>query len=461
VDKDNRPVTFRYVSAANLLTAFARPDEAAKYGITDDLFKDKVVFVATITAATFDLKTSPLAQRYPGVEVHATALQNMIAGQRVTPIGDFGSVLVLAAATFAASVGTVIPARFSLKIFGGLAGPFLVLAVTANLFLKRDVSWLPPSAALVAATFAAFGGLAWSYLTELRQRRLLARAFAQYVSQEVIDEMMRDPSKIAVTGDRREMTVMFSDIANFTGVSEALDVEGVAKMLNFYLEEMSAVILKQNGTLDKYIGDSIMSFWNAPSGQPDHARRACQAALDMRRREERVSATLTQLAGSRVFSRFGINSGPMIVGNMGCTAKFNYTVLGDSVNLASRLEGANKLYGTRILMTEVTAKIVADSFVARRVDLLRVKGKQKPMAIYELLAEGKPDAATADLIARYEDALGLYQSRRFDEADDVLRKLATDFPDDGPTVTLLERIEQFRLEPPPPEWDGVYVAKDK
>jgi adenylate cyclase len=241
-----------------------------------------------------------------------------------------------------------------------------------------------------------------------------------------------------------------------------MDVEAIPRMLNFYLQEMSEVILEENGTLDKYIGDSIMSFWNAPTIQADHARRACRAALAMRRREEKVAEELEKLAGGVIYSRVGINSGPMIVGNMGSSSKFNYTVLGDAVNLGSRLESANKLYGTRALVSEGTAALVRDAFVLRKVDLIRVKGKQRPMEIYELLVEGiEPPAEISGLIAKYERALVHYQASRFDEAYEVLQSLLADYPTDGPAGTLLRRIEQYRVSPPPAGWDGVYVAKDK
>jgi adenylate cyclase len=262
-------------------------------------------------------------------------------------------------------------------------------------------------------------------------------------------------------GQRRDMTVMFSDLAGFTTLAEAMDVERLEAMLHLYLEEMSGVVLKQNGYLDKYIGDAIMSFWNAPVNQADHAIRACQTALAMRQREADLQPRLREMSGQAVHSRIGINSGPMVVGNMGSPYKFSYTVLGDSVNLASRLEGANKMYGTRIMLSETTAEIVKDRFVLRKLDLLRVKGKMRPMAVYELIAEGVPDAAVADLIRRYEGALDTYLAGQFGEAVEHLDALIRDYPDDPPTATLLDRARHFFDEPPPPDWDGVYVAKDK
>jgi adenylate cyclase len=242
---------------------------------------------------------------------------------------------------------------------------------------------------------------------------------------------------------------------------EAVDAQIVAQMLQLYLEKMSEIVISRNGYLDKYIGDAIMSFWNAPANQADHALRACKAAAEMTRREDEIRPKLREMTGYDIYSRIGINSGPMIVGNMGSPYKFAYTVLGDSVNLASRLEGANKLYNTRVIMSESTALLVKDAFVLRKVDLLKVKGKNKPMAVYELMGEGTVDAKTAEMIRRYDAAFALYQGRRFDEAYDQFLDMAQAYPKDGPTATMLERSLRLKRRPPPEDWDGVWVAKDK
>ncbi|MDB5322876.1 MAG: adenylate cyclase [Phycisphaerales bacterium] len=452
------PVTFRYIEAAKFLEVADNPDADPAMAA---LLKDKIVFIATITAGTYDLKASPLQSQYPGVELHATALQNMLANQRVTPIGFPTRVLTLMFACFIAAIGTVIPARVPLKLVGGVSGLAMVLAITAAFFLSANVRWMPPAAALFAAMLSAFVGLSYSYLTELRQRRFILKAFAQSVSKEVADEIAKDPKKLGLGGQRRDMTVMFTDLANFTTLSEALEVEKLAAVLQFYLEEMSGVVLGVNGTLDKYIGDAIMAFWNAPVNQPDHAFRACRGALEMRRREAILQPKILEMAGTEVYSRIGINSGPMVVGNLGSTFKFAYTVIGDAVNLGSRLEGANKMYGTRIMLSETTAAIVKDQFILRKLDLLRVKGKFKPMAVYELIGERTAASQPSAHIARYEQALALYQAGQFDQALELLTILNKDFPDDGPTVTLLARVIKLREHPPGPEWDGVYVAKDK
>ena len=333
---------------------------------------------------------------------------------------------------------------------------------TAFLFLARDIRWMPPAAALTAAMLSAFVGLSYSYLTELRQRRFILKAFAQSVSKEVADEIAKDPRKLGLGGQRRDMTVIFTDLANFTALTESIKDEKLTAVLQFYLEEMSGVVLSINGTVDKYIGDAIMAFWNAPTDQLDHATRACRTALEMRRREAIIQPRLREMSGGvDVYSRIGINSGSMFVGNLGSTFKFSYTVIGDSVNLASRLEGANKLYGTRIMVSETTAAAVADRFHLRKLDLLRVKGKQQPIAVFELLGERIGDSQPPPYVGRYEAALALYQTAQFDRAWELLIALNKDFPDDGPTDTLLERVLDLRENPPGPDWDGVYVAKDK
>lgn len=458
--KADKPATFKYIRAANLLSAAEGTDDPALQ-ISPDLFKGKVVFIATITAGTYDLKASPLSPRYPGVEVHATALANMLMAQRVTPVHSGARVALLIFACFAAAAGTVMPPRVPLKVLGGLSGVAILLIATTTLFLSQNIRWLPPAGAVIAATASAFAALVLSYFTELRQRRFLLKAISHYVSKSVADELARDPRKLSLSGERREMTVMFTDLINFTTLAEKLDEDRLPDMLNFYLQEMSGVILAQNGTLDKYIGDSIMSFWNAPLNQIDHARRACHAALQILHREQVIQAELIAIAKGPVKSRMGINSGPMIVGNMGSTYRFDYTVLGDSVNLASRLESANKMYGTRILLSGTTANLIRSEFVLRKTDLLRVKGKQKPMEIYELIGAGTADPAIAQKIDRYEKALALYQNRQINPAWELLLALAQDFPEDGPTATLLARVLHFRDHPPPDDWDGVYVALEK
>ena len=452
--------TFPYVSAATVLGA-ALGDEQAKQQVPPERFKDKIVILAPITVGTYDLKSSPLSAIYPGVEVQATAIENLIRGQRVLPVGP----LATAAATFlsalVAALAVVFPRRVTLKVVGGAVAAVALIALSVALFQGDVIRWLPPAVPLLAVVLGTVGAFAWSYFTEDRQRRVVLKALSQYVSPAVAEQIAKDPSRLALGGERRDMTVMFTDIAGFTNLTETMEVEALSTMLNFYLDEMSGVVLSQDGTLDKYIGDAIMSFWNAPIDQADHALRACRAAIGMRDRERQIRPRLAELGATGMLTRIGLNSGPMAVGNMGSDRKFNYTVLGDSVNLGSRLEGANKFYGTQILLAQTTAELVKGRFAMRQVDVLRVKGKQRPMAVYELIAEGPPDEATRQLIERYESAFAAYQRQQWDEAEARLDELLRETPEDGPSVTLKARIAKFRAHPPGAGWDGVYEAKEK
>jgi adenylate cyclase len=304
------------------------------------------------------------------------------------------------------------------------------------------------------------GGLAWSYVTEDRLRRQVLRQLAGYVSPAVAARVAEDPRRM-LAPEKRDMTVMFTDIAGFTNISESLPSAKLAEMMNFYLGEMAGVILGQDGTIDKFIGDAVMSFWNAPLDQPDHAAAACRAALKIVERERQIQSELARLCGAAVLTRIGINSGSMTVGDMGSEKKFNFTVLGDAVNLGSRLEGANKLYGSRILLSESTADLVRGRFVVRQLDVLRVSGKKRPVSVYELLATGEGDPALRSRATAYEAALAHYRAQRWDAATEVLRALLAEHPADAPAAALHDRIARLRADPPPADWDGVYVAKDK
>jgi adenylate cyclase len=410
---------------------------------------------------TFDLKSSPLSTIYPGVEIHATAIDDLLTGQVVEPVGAVPAALAVLFSSLIAAIGVILPRRVTFKILLAFVGWTLLTAFAIFLFLGHTIHWLAMASPIIALLIATVGAFAWSYLTEDRQRRFVLKALSQYLSPDVAAEISRNPDSLKLGGERREMTVLFSDIQGFTDLSESMPSEKLSRVLNYYLGEMSGLILTHNGTLDKYIGDAIMSFWNAPLLQENHAELACRAALAMRDREAKIQPELAAYGAKGMLTRIGINTGPMVVGNMGSPQKFNYSVLGDSVNLGSRLEGANKFYGSRILISETTAHLVKDKFVLRQLDVLRVKGKQQPLAAYELIAEGTPNADIAARIAGYEQAFSLYQAMKWDQADALLKPLHERFPEDHPITALIKRVEKLRHDPPVENWDGVYVAKDK
>jgi adenylate cyclase len=386
---------------------------------------------------------------------------NMLTGQRIIPVPTALMFAAAFVAALAAALGAVFPRNVTFKALLAAMALLALLTVGAGLFLGHQIRWLPLASPLLAFALATVGAFAWSYLAEGRQRRFVLKALSQYVSPAVASEIDRDPSALKLGGERREMTVMFTDIQGFTDLSERLDEHTLTALLNYYLDEMSSLVLANDGTLDKYIGDAIMSFWNAPIQQADHALLACRAAIAMEQREREIQPRLNEMGAAGMLTRIGINTGPMVFGNMGSTQKFNYSVLGDAVNLASRLEGANKFYGSRILIAQPTADQVKGHFILRQLDLLRVKGKLKPMAVYEVLGEPNADA---DLLFRrdeYEAAFSHYQKQQWEEARQRLASFRERFPHDGPAAALLERIAYFSEHPPGPDWDGVYIAKGK
>jgi adenylate cyclase len=450
--------TYRYLSASNVLAA-SIPQKNT--GITPEMFRGKIVMIGAITVGTFDLKASPLSSEFPGVEIHATAIQNMLFGQQVRVLRTYWAALSAFIAALAGALGVVLPRHVSLKLLFAAVVMGLLFGIATILFVSPNIRYLPLASPLIAVLLATITAFAWSYLAEGRQRKLVLKALSQYVSPEVAAQIGRDPESLKLGGERRDMTVLFTDIQGFTALSETLDEQKLTHLLNYYLDEMSALIFDNNGTLDKYIGDAIMSFWNAPLYQPNHAVLACQAALAMARREREIQPQLKEFGADGMLTRIGVNTGPMVFGNMGSTRKFNYSVLGDSVNLASRLESANKFYGSHILIAQQTAEEVKGHFVLRQLDVLRVQGKQKPMPVFEILDEGPGDADTLFRKTQYESAFACYQQQKWGEGESHLSSLIEKFPADRPAVSLLNRIAYLREHPPGPAWDGVYVATGK
>lgn len=466
--------TFKYISAAAVLGA--QLDEASTASasapasrpadrVRPELFKGKIVLIGAITTGTFDLKSSPLSSEYPGVEVQATALENLLQGRQVMPVGPLWRWLVPLLCSVATTAGVLFPRRATVKA----AAPVLVaaglLATAGMLFTGQTIQWLTPVEGLTAVGVAALMGFSWTYLAENRQRRFMLKALSKVVSPAIAEQLAQEPEKLALGTTRTEATILFTDLANFTNLSESMDVQKLGRFLNRYLVYMSAEVLAQDGTLDKYIGDAIMCFWNAPLLQADHAARACRAALAIKAREEAVQQELREFGGvSKVYTRIGINTATVALGFVGSEQLLNYTVLGDGVNLASRLEGANKLYGTQILLSETTAALVQEEFILRKVDVLRVKGKRQPMAVYELMADCGGEARCRELARDYEEAFGCYQRQEWDEAERQLKETQRMHGVGGYDIvceSLLERIRRLRRNPPGPDWDGVYEAKEK
>jgi adenylate cyclase len=280
---------------------------------------------------------------------------------------------------------------------------------------------------------------------------------------------MKDPSKVKLGGEKRDVTVLFTDIAHFTTISEALSPESLVALLNEYLEAMTEEIMAEGGTVDKYEGDAIMAYFGAPLEQNDHYARACRVALAMRKRLDKLRdqwKNAGPLPGGEsrpeIDFRCGINTGVAIVGNVGSSKRLEYTVMGDNINLGSRLEGANKNYGTNLMISESTYEKVKDSFEMRELDLIKVVGKTKPIRVFELLNEkGALVPAAQALLKLYNEGLQLYKERRFEEALHKFEEILQAYPQDGPSKLYRQRSEILRNFPPPADWDGVFEMRSK
>ena len=274
--------------------------------------------------------------------------------------------------------------------------------------------------------------------------------------------LMVGGKKLDLGGETVNVTVLFSDIRSFTTISERLEAHEVVEMLNEYFTRVTGPILEQGGNVNKYIGDAVMAFWGAPIPNADHAAAAVRCAIAMRDRCAELRPGWKERYGVDVFARAGLSSGDAVVGNMGSKHKYNYTVMGDMVNLASRLEGANKAYGTALMISEACYAPVKDLVVTRELDLLAVKGKDKPVRVYEVFGEvGKVDAGVTALTAAFTAALAQYRARDFAGAEAAFRDILVKNPDDGPSKTYVERCRHLAAEPPGDDWDGVWHLKEK
>jgi len=408
-----------------------------------------------------DQRVTPFSQRYPGTYLHASMVSNILSGKFLHRPTALRMVEQIAMLAFALLLGRALPrVRFhwKLALVFGLMGAYFGV----DLLLFSGPKLLLATVMPLASIFlTSFGVIFLGYLSTDREKGMLRHAFQHYLNPSVMEQMLAHPDRLKLGGEKREMTVLFSDIRGFTTLSERMAPEALVRFINSYLTPMTRIVFEEGGTLDKYIGDALMAFWSAPLEQPDHAVRACRAAVRFIDTLKELKAAWRDQNLPEFDIGVGINTGPMIVGNMGSDIRFDYTVMGDSVNLASRLEGTNKEYETRILMSESTFAQARDQVTARRLGAVRVKGKRKPVRIYELRGVGQPAAAEAEVIRAFEAAVDHFSERRWDEAEAGFRKVMESWTDDAPSRRYLEEIKEYRVQPPPPQWDGVYTATTK
>jgi adenylate cyclase len=423
-------------------------------------FKHKMVFVGVTAAGLFDLKAIPFISKHPGVMIHANILDNLIAGNFLRKNSSSSTLLGLL--LLGLLLGLALP-RLSPwgKLFVSLATAAGWIFLSYLMFAHENRVWpVVGPLALVAGCYVAM--LFYRLLVEEREKRKIKGSFKQYLSPKIIDVLTRDPSKLKLGGEEREVSIFFLDIAGFTTMSETLTPTQLVEVMNECLTVFSGVILKHDGLINKYIGDCIMAFWNAPADQPQHAVQACHAALECVQALPELNRRFKERGLPALDCRIGVNTGVVVVGNMGSKERFDYTVMGDAVNLASRLEGANKQYHTRIMISESTFEKVRDVVEARDLDLIRVKGKKEPRKVFEVL--GKKNELPEEMLEarkRYHNALSLYRQKRFSECIDAFEAVFEVMPTDYVARVYLERARAFISHPPSPYWDGVYEMTTK
>jgi adenylate cyclase len=422
----------------------------------------KVVFLGSNAAGLSDIKSTPMsaAKAMPGVEIHATILNNLLEKDYISRLPFLAKeALILLIVVSLVLIILNLQSRVNIPL------TFLIFCLIAGsgFYLFSEFRyWIPTFELLFSGFLTAFVTYSAKYVNESYQRRKIRGAFDLYVQKELVDEVLEKPEMLKLGGQRKEITVMFSDLAGFTSISEQKEPEELVSFLNLYLSEMTGIILSNKGTLDKYIGDAIMAFWGAPIDIEEHAYLACKSVLEMEQKLKDMSEQLTRSGMPYPLVRYGMNTGAVVVGNMGSAKRFSYTVMGDNVNLAARLEPANKIFGTKILISQATRDLVEQDFLTREVALLQVKGKQQPMRIFELQAfkEEAGESLTA-FNEEYHKALEHFYGREWDGAENSFTKAKQILNGDSVCNLYLEQIQSFRKTPPPADWSGVLEQKTK
>jgi len=451
---------FPVFSAAEILDFYLKEFSSEEPAVPRSFFKGKYVFIGMTAPGLYDLKPTAVSSVSTGVLVHATALDNILNRTFITPIR---SVYVLAFVfLICLVVSLIVLTSHSIYVNSSLFVVLLVVAVAIPALLFRSAYYLditPPAVSLVMSFIIT---ATYSYATEGKHRKRIRNAFQHYVAPAVVDDILKEVDKLKLGGEKKVMTALFSDIRGFTTISEGMDPEDLVKFLNEYFSIMTRIIMKYQGTLDKFIGDAIMAFYGAPLAQPDHAVRGCKTAIEMIQALREIQPDWQARSLPRIDIGIGLNSGEMTVGNMGSDERFDYTIMGDNVNLASRLEGINKQYGTNIVISQYTYELIRNNaFFVRELDSVRVKGKREPVTIYELVDCKEPDPETQEVLRAFERGLMAYKSRRWKEATAHFKAAMQIDPNDHPSKLYIGRCEEYALHPPPQEWDGVFDMKTK
>ena len=444
--------TFKQVSAADVLSGEAGAAE----------LEGKIVIVGATAAATHDLHTTPYGPLFPGVEVHATITENFLQGdflQRPAWVPMLDLAMIVGTGLLLGVISLYFRAYGMAILLGVGIGGYLL--VDFYLFTQKGW-WIHTVYPVLSQLWVYFSITLYRFAFEEKERRFIKSAFSQYLAPAVVDRLVENPQLLKLGGERKVLTAFFSDVAGFSSIAEQLKAEELVDLLNVYLTDMAQIIMRYEGTVDKYEGDAIIAFFGAPIDFKDHATRTCFAAIDMQKRLAELREQWKRDGKHELFMRIGINTGQVVVGNMGSVDRMDYTMMGDSVNLAARLEGVNKQYQTYTMISEFTYEMAKDDIEARELDSIRVVGKKEPIKIYELLGrKDEMDGFVRLILPHFHKGLEHYKSRQWEEGINCFEKALNLYEDDGPSLTYFERCITFQNHPPPSDWDGVFAMRTK
>ncbi|NNM67702.1 MAG: CHASE2 domain-containing protein, partial [Spirochaetales bacterium] len=418
--------------------------------------------IGDTATSTTDIGVNPFQSRYMNVGTHAAVVNTILSGQFLRELPWIFPLVAGALLAFllAFVIRSLRPAQ---ALITGFATVLIMLAVSILSFTTTGL-FIPVFGPILIVLTTFIGVAMLQFLTAEQEKSFYRTAFGHYLSADVIDELVNNPDKLKLGGEKKTISAIFTDVQGFSSISEVLDPGDLVKLLNIYLTTMSDLVLDLSGTIDKYEGDAIIAFFGAPLDLADHAQRACLAGVRMKRAEKELNVRFREekLSPHPLLTRIGINTGEMIVGNMGTLKKMDYTIMGNAVNLASRLEGVNKQYGTWVLTSEASYKMSGDLLLARRLDKVRVVGISNPVRLYELIEEKSlATPGQIQMVEAFHTGLESFEAKDWAKAETLFQEVLRLAPNDGPSQFFSRRCAEFKKKPPVENWDGVFNLTTK
>jgi adenylate cyclase len=441
----------------NELNYFMETQEKLKNAVNG-----KLCILGRVDTGTTDIGVNPFYGEYVNVGTHAVVLDTVLSQSFITLLSPLWS-LVLCILLVPAFITGITGFKPGFRFMCGITGIIVLIGISLGLFYFTGI-YLQILGLVLALGIAVLFRETIAFMSSEREKQFIRKAFSTYLSSDVVQEILADPGKLQLGGAKRYMSALFTDVQGFSTISEKLDPEDLVQLLNEYLSALSNIVLDQRGTIDKYEGDAIIAFFGAPLEMPDHALRACTSAIIMKRIERELNAKFaeTNLSPMPLLTRIGINTGDMVVGNMGTQQKMDYTIMGNAVNLSARLEGVNKQYNTWILASEDTVKGCGGKIISRRLDRVRVMGIHEPVRLYEILdLAGDASPALIEKVGLFDRAITFFENREWSAAETAFETVLKASPDDGPAKIFIERCRLYQTEAPEQDWDGVFSMDRK